>query len=198
MKVTKPVDIEQLAEELRAANVPFRLLALTPTHSGTPNEAELMDHSEDGVDIELPPEATPVVDAHTPIPPLTKFTQNVTVAAKVRTTDNTPTVLRRVTLSRNTGYDVVLRIIAVDTASFSVKKLVMDFTVKRLGAGALQVGVTAFPVNQSDTAASGLIGNLTFEGADLVITVTGATGRTVDWAMLGNLNRFTPSGDDTP
>lgn len=64
MRVTKPLDLPVLADELAAANVMVRALATVETLSGVPNEVDLFTYDEDGFPTELPPEAVPVVDAH--------------------------------------------------------------------------------------------------------------------------------------
>ena len=64
MRVTKPIDLELLGQELTAATVPYRLLLLTPVSGGSPHEADLLDQGDDGESRELPLEAVPIVEAH--------------------------------------------------------------------------------------------------------------------------------------
>ena len=64
MKVTKPVDMQALEQELRTAGVPFNVLGSRLTLSEVPNEREIFNYGDDGLPAELPPEAEPVLAAH--------------------------------------------------------------------------------------------------------------------------------------
>jgi hypothetical protein len=80
------------------------------------------------------------------------FSEAQNLQAKVRTTDATATQLARWTLSTLTGYDVELRLLAVDSANGVIKKIVADLTLERLNAGALLIGQTVLASHQSTGA----------------------------------------------
>jgi hypothetical protein len=126
-------------------------------------------------------------------PPALIYTTDIPVNAKVRTTDATPTVLYRATLRAMTGYDVSLQVIAVDQGNGVIRKIKADATFKRLGAGAVQVGATTVTVNHADTGFP-TVPTITASGNDLVITVAGAAGRTIDWSLRASVSSFTPDG----
>jgi hypothetical protein len=50
-------------------------------------------------------------------------------------------------------------------------------------------------VNQADTAAASWTVGAAFVGSDFIVNVTGAANRTIDWAIMGTVNTFTPSGE---
>lgn len=64
MRVSKPLDLVPLQDELDAAGVGHRGLSTLATDSGTPDEVDLFTYDEDGRPTDLPPEAATVVDAH--------------------------------------------------------------------------------------------------------------------------------------
>lgn len=63
MIIKKPVDLATLSDELTAAGI--NLIGSLVTY-GIPGGTLLAQQLEDGTFDELPPEATPVVDAHVP------------------------------------------------------------------------------------------------------------------------------------
>lgn len=64
MIVTKRLDLTLLEQQLLAAGVVFRHLATVSTLIDTPGVVNLLTYNMEGMLIELPPEAVPVVDAH--------------------------------------------------------------------------------------------------------------------------------------
>jgi hypothetical protein len=151
-----------------------------------------------------PPEYTNWLAAgNTPDPPTPAplvFSEAQNLQAKVRTTDAVATQLARWTLSTLTGYDVELRLLAVDSVNGVMKKIVADMTLERLNGGALLIGLT-IPTNHQSTGApataSGVanwVVTATISGNDVVITVTGATGRTIDWLVNGRYATYVPAG----
>jgi hypothetical protein len=135
-----------------------------------------------------------------PTPPPLIFSEAQNLQAKVRTTDATATQLARWTLSTLTGYDVELRLLAVDSANGVIKKIVADLTLERLNAGALLIGQTVLASHQSTGAPATTSGvanwavSASISGNDVVITVTGAAGRTVDWLVNGRYATYVPAG----
>lgn len=61
MQITKPVDLPLLQKELAAASVPVNGLGLS---GDPPAPQELYTYDQEGLPVDLPPEAAPVVDAH--------------------------------------------------------------------------------------------------------------------------------------
>lgn len=191
---TNEASIAQLQQEFWNAGLQFAYLNVLGRLDTGNNEVifygsnhRLIDYSEDAA-------AISVAAAHVPTPMLT-FNRTVNVGNKVRTLNATPTELYRAQLRPLTGYDVVIRLLGVDAGNGVVKKLVVDFTVKRLNGAPSQVGGTSVAANHSDTAAATWNAGFTFDGNDLVIQVTGAAGRTIDWAFTGSVNSFAPSGE---
>jgi hypothetical protein len=135
-----------------------------------------------------------------PTPPALIFSEAQNLQAKVRTTDAVATQLARWTLNTLTGYDVELRLLAVDSANGVMKKIVADMTLERLNAGALLIGQTVLASHQSTGApatASGVANwavSASISGNDVVITVTGAASRTIDWLVNGRYATYVPAG----
>lgn len=120
--------------------------------------------------------------------------------AQVLTQDAAPTELWRYTTSNKTGYDIVVRIIAVDKGNGAIKKMSIDATIARIGATPSLVGRTDQPAHATGGARgteSGIAGwklDPSFEGYDLVLTVVGAAEREVDWHATIGMVRFAPEG----
>lgn len=125
--------------------------------------------------------------------PLT-YDDSLTIRARLRTTNATPTELYRATLASLTGYRASLTLIAVDAGNGAVRTIEARITAKRLNAGAVLVGSPVVVSDQQDagTAAWGIAAAV--NGNDFVVTVTGAAGRSVDWLLSGEVTSFSPSG----
>jgi len=139
-----------------------------------------------------------MAEGNTPLPPdpppLTTFAAGL-IEASVRTTDAQPTELYRMTLPALTGVSCDLVLIGVDTGNGACRILRASFAAKRLNAGA--VGIPQAQItyaNHQDTAASSWAITPSTAGNDLVLSVTGAAGRTIDWSLSGAITTFTPSG----
>ena len=135
-----------------------------------------------------------VPDAADPLPPV--YNNDAKIRAHVRTTDATPTELYRVTLRAATIYDVEMRVLGVDAGNGATKKLVVDFTIKRVGAGngATLVGTPEYKTDKADAAASNWNISPHLDGNDFVVTVTGVAGRNISWTMLCVVDTFSPGG----
>lgn len=131
-------------------------------------------------------------DPADPTPPV--YTLDIEIRGRVRTTDATATELYRTTLHTLTAYDVALRLLAVDAGNGAVRKISADATFKRLNAGALQVGTTTVLASHADAGATAWTIVMAPSGNDVVVTVTGAAGRTIDWGLRGFANSYTPAG----
>lgn len=130
------------------------------------------------------PEPAPVV-----------YGRTTTVDQRLRTTTATPAEIARWTLAGLTGYRAKLELLAVDAGNGAVKTMEATIVAKRLAGGALIVGTPAVVVNIFDVAASAWTVAASASGNDVVIAVTGAAGRTIDWALSGRVVSFTPAGE---
>jgi len=149
------------------------------------------------VSVNDPEIVTWIADGNTPDPadpPPVQFTAEQPVAARVRTTDATPTELYRLPLAALTGYAFVTALIGVDAGNGAARVLRSSSAWKRLNASALQIGSTVVIANHTDAGASTWTLSAATSGNDVVVTVTGAAGRTVDWSLSGTVVRFSPSG----
>lgn len=193
MKVTKPLDLPLLQREFAAAGVQPRGLVTIETLSGVPNERDLWTYDEVGGLIDLPPEAIPVVDAHVAPLAAVDVARSITVSARLRTTEAAAHEILRFPCEQKRLYQASLKINGVDAGNFVSKITEGRFTWKRNAAAAVMVGVTVVS-NIQDTAASSWNPQAAVSGNDIVFTVTGAAGRTIDWLLTGDIAVFAPSG----
>jgi hypothetical protein len=138
-----------------------------------------------------------VSDGNTPdpaIPPPLVYSGELPMDARIRTTDATPTEVYRRTLAQLTGYATVAALIGVDAGNGAVRVIRASIVAKRLGGAAILVGAPVVIASHADAAASTWAITATVSGNDFIITVTGAAGRTVDWALSGTVRSFTPAG----
>lgn len=133
-------------------------------------------------------------------PPPLRYGETERYEPRVRTTNAASTELMRLPLSVKTGYDITVRVIAVDAGNGAIAKLVIDATLVRLNGAPTLVGRTDSPPHATGGAAgttagvSGWAFNPVFAGNDLVMNVVGANNRTVDWRAVVTLTRFSPEG----
>lgn len=122
------------------------------------------------------------------------YDDGLTIRARLRTTNATPAELYRATLAQRTGYRASLTLIAVDAGNGAVRTIEARITAKRLTNGALLVGQPVVVADHQDsgTAAWGI--GASVSGTDFLVTVTGASGRNIDWALAGEVVSFTPGG----
>lgn len=135
-----------------------------------------------------------VPDEEEQLPVQIVYNDDTRVRAHITTTDGMATELYRATLKAATIYDVEMRVLGVDTGSGATKKLVMTFTIKRMGGSVGLVGTPDTVVNRADAGASGWVVNPHLDGHDFVVVVTGGVGRTVDWTIRCDVDTFTPGG----
>lgn len=139
-------------------------------------------------------EVAAVVAAHDPAPPL-EYSGERRFTERVRTTNATPTELVRFTPGPLSVHRALLRLMAVDSGNGAAKFLEASTLVKRLNAGAIIVGNVTVIANHADTAAATWANSLTVSGNDVVITVTGAAGRNIDWLLEVEVKKFVPGGE---
>jgi hypothetical protein len=191
------VDLTLLQAELEAASVavPNGLTALEGTL-----ETVMMYDQGMGV-VSLPPEADPVVAAHVAPPLVTAYSGSVEVGRLLRTTDDQPHEIYRFPCDQHRRYRANLLIDGIDAGSFASKVMEGRFVWKRLTANAIMVGSgggIAVISDLHDTAAASWLPNCLPSGTDVVFTVTGAAGRTIDWKLEGRIDIFAPGGLDAP
>jgi hypothetical protein len=133
-------------------------------------------------------------------PPTLRFQANLPLGAQLRTTDAAPAEIFRATLAPTTLYRARIVVLAVDAGNGAYATLERVVSVERLGGGAVNLLVTDVTIQRMTNAAAVTAGvsswtlGIAASGADIVATVSGAAGRTVDWGMSGDLVRYTPSG----
>jgi hypothetical protein len=112
----------------------------------------------------------------------------------VRTLDATPTEIYRMTLTLTTGYQTRSTVTGVDAGNGALKTMYVSVAVKRLLAGALLVGAPVVMASHNDAAAAAWTVSAAVAGNDLIVSVTGAAGRSIDWRVAGVVTSFAPAG----
>lgn len=128
-----------------------------------------------------------------PPPPPIVYAQQQPIYAQVRTTDAVALEVFRYSCDARHLYRADLRVSGVDATSGAVKIMEGRFVWKRPGAAAVVVGITVVS-DIHDAAATNWAPNCQAQGTDIVFTVVGAAGRTIDWLLTGELGTFAPEG----
>jgi hypothetical protein len=128
-----------------------------------------------------------------PAPPIRQAT-GLVVDAVVRTTDDVLLEVFRLPTELKHVYRATLSMTAIDAGSGVTRDSEVRLVFKRLAAGLTQVGATNVLSNAQDAAASTWRIQPSVAGTDLVISVAGAAGRTVDWSLEGAVAVFAPEG----
>lgn len=190
MILTKRVDLPILTQELGVAGVPIQVGTYvdpeqqTILHTWDPTSGQLTD---------VPPEAVPVVDAHVAPPLVIDYAGSTQVAAIVRTTDAAPHEVFRFPCALKSLYQASLIITGIDAGNFVSRVQEGRFTWKRTTGNAVVVGVTVVS-NLGEAASSSWAPNFGPQGTEIVFTVQGAAGRTIDWMLVGSVSQYTPEG----
>lgn len=116
------------------------------------------------------------------------------VDAVIRTTDATPLEVFRFPTQPKHVYKAAFEMMAVDAVSGATKNTEAKMTFKRPSTTLVQVGTTSVPYNAPDTATASWAITPSVVGTDLVISVSGAAGRTIDWTLLGTVGTYAPDG----
>jgi len=194
MHVDKPIDLALLADELAAAGVAVGPLSKT----GTDDDGELWQAVAEQPGwpmqmVDLPPEAQPVVDAHTAPAPVYRFAAGIPVEVLRQTTDDAPTEVWRLASEPRHEYAATLVFMATDEATFAVKRTDMVYVWKRAAAAPILVGEA--PISNTDEQGSASWDVMaTVDGDDLVVRVVGGRTSTVDWLVRGRVELFAPGG----
>lgn len=138
-------------------------------------------------------DGTAVIEPADP-PPLV-YTDAGPFSVQLRTTDDVAHEIYRVTMVPKTVHQATATIIGVDATSFATKAMEGRFVHRRggAGAGAVQVGIAVLS-DIHDTAAASWQPNALPSGNDIVFTVKGAAGRTIDWTLSGAAFVYAPEG----
>jgi hypothetical protein len=195
---TKAHNLGALNDELLA------IPALQPTPTGQDGRDEaVMSLSGNGQQIELwvpddapEPDIDAVIAAHTnpPVPPaVIEYAEQRAVEAMLRTTDDQAHEVFRFPCQARSVYRANLRITGIDAQSGATKIMEGRFGWKRPTTTAVMVGVTVVS-DIADAAAASWQPSAVAQGTDIVFTVKGAAGRTIDWLLVGELGRYAPEG----
>jgi len=190
VKVTKRIDLEALQRELAAAAVPTSGLG----KSGTDQDGEVYTYDAGGGIIDLPAEATPVVNAHTAPPRIVEHVETRAVEAVTSTTDGAFHELWRLPTAPKHTYRAMLELRATDRSDGTTKAQQAVLVFKGLASTVTQVGSTTVLWSAQDAAATGWAIQVQTQSTELVFGVRGAAGKTVDWSISGDLVVFSPEG----
>ncbi|MFL5688701.1 MAG: hypothetical protein ACJ77I_06900 [Chloroflexota bacterium] len=114
--------------------------------------------------------------------------------ARARTTDDQPHEVLRLPTEPKHVYRATVRVCGIDAGNGTTRDSEVRMVFKRAGVAPSQVGSTTVMSNAQDTAAASWRIAASVDGTDLVISVTGAAGRTVDWQVTGEIGAFAPEG----
>jgi hypothetical protein len=137
--------------------------------------------------------ATGGVPDPAPAPPV-KYINEDQVRVYLRTTTGTAQEVYRITTQVDHLYIAQLRMVAIDAASKDSKMQEALMFFKRANGGLSQVGSTYSPYLMQDTAASAWRIQPSVDGTSLVISITGAPTRTIDWMLTGTVENYAPAG----
>jgi hypothetical protein len=193
MLVTKPIDLLLLGRELTTAGVTVNGLGLSGFTPGTPDQQDLFTYDGNGQPTELPPEAVPVVNAHTHLPTV-NYLRTDAVDRVIRTTDAAFHEIWRFATEFKHVYRAAVEMEAVDAGDGTSKASEARLVYKGLSASVVPVGTTVALWTAQDAAASTWAIQAQGQGTDLVIGVRGASGRTIDWMLSGEVRVFAPEG----
>jgi hypothetical protein len=139
---------------------------------------------------------TPEEIAQKQAPPPIIYSAAIAVEAALRTTDATTNEIFRFPCTAKRLYQGDLKISGIDAGNFVSKIMEGRFTWKRPSATVVMVGIVVVS-DIHDAAAASWAPNAAPSGTDVVFTVTGAAGRTIDWRLTGEVFAFAPEGLNT-
>lgn len=130
-----------------------------------------------------------------PTPVLTKNDSIIIPTVFQQTTNATPMQLASFPLNQpNTQYVAHFRLFAVDTGNGNRRYIEATVVATRLGAGALLDGTTVHVDTSNGATAAAWAAVTSASGNNILITITGQAGRTLQWFLEGNYRRFNPVG----
>lgn len=155
------------------------------------DEAEkLLEPGEKTINID-----TGVITVTPPPPPPVRYVNTTVIDQEVRTTTNVLTEVFRFPTEEKHVYRATIQLVAIDAGNGNTKDAEARMTFKRgTGPSPVQIGSTAILYASQDSAAAVWAIQPSVQGADLVISVAGASGRTVDWHLLAEFHAYAPEG----
>ena len=195
---TKEHRLDQLTDELIAAipslapvlipNDPDHAMqsVMTVQSTGTQITVTVPDETVDA-------EVDAVVDAHNPMPFLVYAGVEQT-DSRLRTTDDLAHEAFRFPTQAKRVYRLTMRVTGIDAGNGVTRDTEARAVFKRPAGTVNQVGTTAVLSNFQDAAASTWAILPSVDGTDMVISVKGAAGRTIDWLMVGEIGSYAPEG----
>lgn len=112
----------------------------------------------------------------------------------VRTTNATQATLASWPLALQTLYAARFTVTAIDTGNADCRVWTAKATAKRVNGGALLVGTPTVETSHADTGAAAWAVAADVSGNTFRVRVTGASGRTISWSLLGEVVRARPDG----
>lgn len=131
----------------------------------------------------IPPDPPPIVYAGARL-----------VDNRVRTTDDVPLEVFRFATTPKHVYRATFRMAAIDAANGTTKDSEVRMSFKSTASALNQVGATAVLYNAQDTGTAAWAIQAGVQFPDLVISVKGAVGRTIDWLLTGEVGAYAPEG----
>lgn len=127
------------------------------------------------------------------------YAGRLTLESRATTSGTTPAELFRRTLAPLTAYTAMVHLVGVDSGNGNTRYIRATLAAKRLNNGASlvnDVGGQPYRVlaDHRDGTAGTWVITPSVSGNDFIITVTGATGRTVNWFVRIEVDSFTPGG----
>lgn len=133
-----------------------------------------------------------VPDPADPLPVHYAATENVNRQAT--TTDASDVEIFRFPVPQKRSYQGNLTIFGIDRGNFVSRTMEGRFAWKRTTtATAVMVGINVIST-LGEAASSTWAPNAVAQGSDIVFTVRGAAGRTVDWQLTGVILGYAPDG----
>lgn len=126
--------------------------------------------------------------------PEVRYVNQNDVRVHLRTTTGTAQEVYRIVTALDHLYIADLRMVAIDAGSKDAKLAAALLFFKRTQTGLSQVGATYAPYTMQDTAASSWRIVPSPSGTDLIISVQGANGRSIDWMLTGTVENYAPAG----
>lgn len=188
MNINKAVDLALLAQQVKAAIPSIAALSLAGT--------DLRTYDAAGVIIDIPPAnqaaVQALVAAH--VVPVDRSAIEEIKAEDFRTTDATQATMAVWPLAVQTLYRGRFTVLSFDVNDGTSSTWTAEASAKRLNGSALLVGTPVINPPLQNAGASSW--QLTFDvnGNNFRARVTGVTGRTISWNLLGEVVRARPDG----
>lgn len=186
-RIPQGIDPAHLYGLLTAAGIVLDGLVIEGDEAFVPGSAP---PGQVGERFDLPAGSEAVIAAYVPPDPIK--TNEFKIEKQVTTTNGGAVVLYRGTIPVTSIFDIVIRVYAVDRVNGNFKKFRREAAIRRLGQASAPavMGTVETPAPDVGTATWTIVPS--FVGNDLVITVTGAATRTIDWSLFAEVRRFSP------